>query len=291
MIPKALFKKVKALEIKTRRLVNAFVSGQYQSAFKGAGVNFADVRPYALGDDVRFIDWKVTARTGGEPYIKLFEEERELTVYLLVDLSGSGHFGSGETTKLDIAAEIAAILGFSAIKNQDKVGLLLFTDKVEKVIPAQRGKYHIMRIIREIFYFKPEGRKTSISEALRYFLTIQKKRSVVFVISDFIDANYENELRMVARKHDVVPVVLEDERELELPKVGILALEDSETGEVHYLDSSNVEVNEAYRHMATARQLEQDRFFRSINLTSLRLSIQKPYINRLVEFFKRRARR
>lgn len=291
MIPKSLFKKVKALEIKTRRLVNSVVSGQYQSTFRGTGINFSDVRLYSHGDDVRFIDWKVTARSGGTPYIKLYEEERELTVFLIVDISGSKEFGSTSKTKLDIAAELAAILGFSAIKNQDKVGLILFTDKVETTIPAKRGKSHILRLIREIFHFKPSNKKTSISTAINYFLTIQKRKSIVFIISDFIDTNYEDALAMASKKHDVVPIILDDTKEYVLPKAGLVALEDAETGEMYYLNTSHTEVNAAYTNMSTVRRLDQDRFFRSISLTSLRINIQEPYMDRLVTFFKKRIQK
>jgi uncharacterized protein (DUF58 family) len=291
MIPKSLFKKIKALEIRTRNIVDAVVSGQYKSAFKGRGINFADVRPYQLGDDFRFIDWKVMARTGGEPYIKIFEEERELTVILMVDVSGSGEFGSSEQSKLDTAAEIAAVLGFSAIKSQDKVGLMLFTDKVEYYLPPKRGKSHVLRLVREIFVHKRQSKKTSLADAFKFLMRTQKKRAIVFVVSDFIDVNFETEFQMAAKKHDIVPVVIQDKHEKELPDAGILALEDAESGEIYYINSSSGPVKEAYKQMALAKELDLDRFFRASGVLSIKVSPNEAYLDSLVHFFKRRLNR
>jgi uncharacterized protein (DUF58 family) len=288
MISKSLFKKIKALEIRTRHIVNAVVSGQYKSAFKGRGINFADVRPYQMGDDFRFIDWKVMARTGGDPYIKIFEEERELTVILMVDVSGSGEFGSSEQTKLDIAAEIAAVLGFSAIKSQDKVGLMLFTDQVEYYLPPKRGKSHVLRLVREIFVHKRESKGTSLAEAFRFLLHTQKQKAIVFVVSDFIDVDFETEFQMAAKKHDVVPVVIQDKHEKELPSSGILALEDAESGEIYYINSSSESVKEAYKQMALAKGFDLDRFFKSSGVYPIKVTADGSYLDSLVHFFKRR---
>ncbi len=291
MIPKSLFKKIRALEIRTRNSVDAVVAGQYKSAFKGRGINFADVRPYQLGDDFRFIDWKVMARTGGEPYIKIFEEERELTVILMVDVSGSGEFGSSQQSKLDAAAEIAAVLAFSAIKSQDKVGLLLFTDSVEYYLPPKRGKSHVLRLVRDIFVHKRESKKTSLAEAFKFLLRTQKKRAIVFVMSDFIDGDFESEFQMAAKKHDLVPVVIQDKHEKELPSSGILALEDAESGELYYINSSSPSVKAAYHQMALAKELDLDRFFKSSGVLSVKMKTDEPYLNSLVHFFKRRLKR
>lgn len=288
MIPKELLKKIKTLEIKTRRIVQNTMSGEYHSKFKGMGVNFAEVREYQVGDDIRLIDWKTTAKMG-HPYIKIFEEERELTVIVAVDLSGSGEFGSGEKTKVDIAAEIAAILGFSAVKNNDKVGLLLFSDRVEKYVPPKKGKNHVLRVLRDIFFLKPESRKTSIKTAIEYLMKMMRKKAIVFLISDYIDVNYETSLKMLARKHEVVPILIEDERELNLPSVGILCLEDEETGEVMYLNSSDKDVRHAYRNLGRARVLEQERFFKTNNIRFIRVNTKESYVKPLVNYFKYRT--
>ena len=229
MLTKELLKQVRQIEIKTRGVVNEVFSGEYHSVFKGRGMEFSEVREYQIGDDIRTIDWNVSARFG-HPYVKIFEEERELTLMLLVDLSGSLVFGSVEKTKQQIAAELTAILAFSAMKNNDKVGLILFTDQIEKFVPPRKGKSHVLRIIREVLSFEPRGNKTSIKAALEYFNHSVKKKSIAFLISDFIDDGYDRILRIVGKKHDLVNILLEDPRETEIPKVGLIKLKDAETG-------------------------------------------------------------
>ncbi|MAH80097.1 MAG: DUF58 domain-containing protein [Rickettsiales bacterium] len=290
MIPKSLIKKIKALEISTRQIVNTSISGSYHSAFKGQGLNFADLREYQVGDDIRNIHWSVSAKVG-TPYVKLYEEERELTVFIMVDLSGSGEFGSNEKIKTEIAAEIAAILGFSAIKNNDKVGLLLFTDKVELFIPAKKGKKHILRLLRDISYFKPENRKTDIGKALRYLLNMAPKKAIVFVISDFQDETFEENLKITAKKHDIVPVIIEDPVELKLPKSGIVALEDQETGEVIYINSSSKNMQEAYKNIKYSEKIKFERQLKKMNMDWIRLNTTADYLKPLTHFFKQRLKR
>ena len=238
MLTKEILKQVRQIEIKTKGLVNQVFSGEYHSVFKGRGMEFSEVREYNVGDDIRNIDWNVTARFG-HPYIKIFEEERELTVMLLVDLSGSLLFGSLEKTKQQIAAELSAILAFSAMKNNDKVGLILFSDRIERFVPPRKGRTHVLRIIREVLSFEPEGKETNIKAALEYMNNAIKKRSIVFLISDFMDTGYEKILRIVGRKHDFIGIVLSDERELNLPDVGLIKLQDAESGEERYIDTGN----------------------------------------------------
>ena len=230
MIAKELLKQVRQIEIRTKGLVNQVFSGEYHSVFKGRGMEFSEVREYNFGDDIRNIDWNVTARFG-HPYIKIFEEERELTVILLVDLSGSLAFGTIDKTKQQIAAELSAILAFSALKNNDKVGLFLFSDKIEKFIPPRKGRKHVLRMIRELLSFKPEGKMTNIKAALEYMNHAVKKKSIVFLISDFMDEGYEKILRIVGKKHDLIGIVINDQREKSIPKMGLVKFTDSETGE------------------------------------------------------------
>ena len=290
MISKELLQKIKALEIRTRHVVNAMVSGQYQSVFKGQGISFSEVREYNYGDDVRFIDWKVTAKTG-KPHIKRFEEERELTVIIMVDISGSLSFGSDQRTKRDIVAEISAVLGFSAICNKDKVGLVLFTDQVEVFIPPKKGKNHMLHILRDIYTYRPVSKLTSIRNALSYLLTSVSRKAVVFLISDFMSDGYSKQLQIVAKKHDFVPVIIEDPRECALPNSGIVALEDEETGEILYLNSGLKKVRDAYSQMKYAAKLELERVFNSLNISSIRVDVTKPYLSSLAAFFKSRAKR
>jgi len=285
-----VLKKIRRLEIKTRRAVNSTLAGGYHSVFKGRGMNFAEVRAYQFGDDVRLIDWNVTARHG-TPYIKLFEEERELTVLLMVDLSGSGRFGSGAQSKREVAAEIAAVLAFSAIRNQDRVGLYLFTDKVEQYIPPKKGKNHVFWILREIFEFTPKGRKTSLSSALSFMLKTNKKKAIVFVLSDFMDRNYERMMRVAVKQHDVVPIVLEDPREVELPSAGLMVLEDEETGEVVTLNTGSEKVRQRFRSIVLAKRLEQERFFKSVGISWIRLDTSQSYFTALVRYFSLRGHR
>jgi len=241
MLTKELLKQVRQIEIRTKGLVNQVFSGEYHSVFKGRGMEFSEVREYQFGDDIRNIDWNVTARFG-HPFIKVFEEERELTVMLMVDISGSLMFGSVSKTKQRVAAELTAILAFSALKNNDKVGLILFTDKIEKFVPPRKGNKHVLRIIREVLSFQPEGNATDIGSALEYMNGAIKKRSIVFLLSDFMDDGYEKILRIVGKKHDLIGVVLDDRRETEIPKMGLIKLTDAETNQERWVDTSNRKV-------------------------------------------------
>lgn len=290
MLTKELLKQVRQIEIRTRGVVNNVFSGEYHSVFKGRGMEFSEVREYNFGDDIRNIDWNVTARFG-HPYIKIFEEERELTVMLLVDMSGSLVFGSVEKTKQQIAAELSAILAFSALKNNDKVGLILFTDRIEKFVPPRKGKSHSLRIIREVLSFEPQGKTTSIRHALEYFNHTIKKKAIVFLISDYIDSGYEKILRIVGKKHDLIGVVLRDIREKSLIDAGLIKFQDAETGEIRFLDTSDKSVrksitDEHKRWMEYRRQL-----FLSSRLDSIDIETSGSYIKPLVDFFKLREKR
>ncbi len=238
MITKEILKQVRQIEIRTKGLVNQVFSGEYHSVFKGRGMEFSEVREYQFGDDIRNIDWNVTARFG-HPFIKVFEEERELTVILMVDLSGSLNFGSADKTKQEVAAELSAILAFSALKNNDKVGLILFTDKIEKFVPPRKGNKHVLRIIRDVLSFEPEGKSTNLKGALEYMNNAIKKRSIVFLLSDFMDSDFEKILRVVGKRHDLIGIVLNDKREEEIPKVGVIRFTDAETGQERWVDTSN----------------------------------------------------
>ncbi len=290
MTTKELLKQVRQIELKTRGFVNEVFSGEYHSVFKGRGMEFSEVREYQIGDDIRSIDWNVTARFG-RPYVKIFEEERELTLMLLVDMSGSQLFGSLQKTKREIAAELSAILAFSAMKNNDKVGLILFTDKIEKFVPPKKGKPHGLRLIREILSFVPEGNKTNIKNALEYFNLTIKKRSIAFLISDFIDDGFEKILKVVGRKHDFIGVVLSDPRERELLEMGLVKLKDLETGNIRIIDSSNRRILEAFNEFNKKRIEKLNSLFVSSGLDKIEISADSTYIKPLVEFFKLREKR
>ncbi len=290
MLTKELLKQVKQIEIRTRGIVNEVFSGEYHSVFKGRGMEFSEVREYNIGDDIRSIDWNVTARFG-HPFIKIFEEERELTVMLLVDMSGSLVFGSVEKTKQQIAAEMSAILAFSALKNNDKVGLILFTDQIEKFVPPRKGKSHALRIIREVLSFEPQGNKTNIRQALEYFNHTIKKKAIVFLISDYIDGGYEKILRIVGKKHDLIGIVLRDIREKNLINAGLIKFRDAETNDIRFIDTSDKSVrqsiiNENEKWMEYRRQL-----FLSSRLDSIDIETGGSYIKPLVDFFKLREKR
>ena len=290
MIPKEILKKVRRLEITTRGLVNDVFSGEYHSVFKGRGIEFSEVREYNVGDDIRTIDWNVTARHG-HPYVKIFEEERELTVMLLVDASSSGEFGTFQQQKGEIAVEICALLAFSAIKNNDKVGLIIFTDRVEKFVPPRKGKPHVLRVLRELLYFEPENRQTDIGLALEYLSRVIRRRSVVFLVSDFLSKDFQRPLRIANKKHDIVAVHIVDPREMELPSVGYIAVEDAETGEQILLDTSSREVRNRF-----ARENEQavslrNRMFQSMNVDTIAIRTDTSYVEPLIRFFRMRARR
>lgn len=290
MISKEIFSKVRKLEIRTKGLVNNLFGGEYNTAFKGRGMTFSEVRPYQYGDDIRQIDWNVTARTG-DPYIKIFEEEREQTLMLMVDISGSGQFGSKVHRKIDIATELAAVLAFSAIKNNDKVGLILFTDRIEKVVYPRKGRLHVLRLIREVFYTDPVGRSTNISDALKFANRILNRRSILVLISDFQDSNYEKQLKITHRKHDFVAVNIIDPLENELPDMGIIPYLDSESRQLVYIDSSSKHVRDAYRvNKLTQRRLFKELFTKT-GIDTIDVDTTRSYIEPLMNFFKRRSTR
>ena len=290
MIPKEILKKVRRIEISTRRAVNDLFSGEYHSTFKGQGMEFEEVRQYQPGDDIRLIDWNVTARTG-QPYIKKFREERELSVVLMVDASSSGAFGTRERFKSETAAELCALLAFSAIKNNDKVGLIIFTDKIEKFVPSKKGKAHVLRLIREILYFKPEGIGTDIAGAVQYMNRVIKRRSVVFLISDYLSEGFYRPLQIANNKHDVIAIKISDPRESSFDDFGLIELEDSETGEVIMVDTGS----RAFRKEFAARAQEDNsnlkRGFQLANLDFINIRTDQSYIVPLINFFKMRERR
>jgi len=290
MIPREILKKVHRLEITTRGLVNDVFSGEYHSVFKGRGMEFSEVREYQVGDDIRTIDWNVTARYG-KPFVKVFEEERELTVILMVDASSSGEFGSFDRMKGEIGVEICALLAFSAIKNNDKVGLIIFTDQVEKYIPPRKGKSHVLRVLRELLYFKPEDRMTDVGGALEFLNRVARRRSVVFLVSDFLSKDFERPLRIANKKHDLVAVHLVDPRETELPDVGYLELEDAETGERILVDTSDSHLRRLYAETSAEIMTRRDRLFKSMNVDSVVIHSDRSYIEPLMRFFRMRARR
>jgi uncharacterized protein (DUF58 family) len=282
--------KIRRLELRTRRLVESSFAGQYQSVFKGRGMNFEEVRPYSPGDEIRAIDWNVTARTG-EPYIKKFTEEREMTVMIVLDVSASGNFGSVEESKRAIAAEVAAILAFSAIHNNDKVGLLLFSDRVELFIPPKKGRHHILRLIREMLFFKPVGYGTDLNGALEYMNKLITRRAVVFVISDFFTDDFTRPLTVSAKRHDMVAVPIVDPAEEALPDVGVILLEDPETGEQIEVDTSRRSITRGYADLAALRSKELSSLFGSRGIDMVSLRTDQDYLPVLRSFFDRRGRR
>jgi uncharacterized protein (DUF58 family) len=290
MIPKEILRKIRRIEIRTKKLVNDLFSGEYHSTFKGQGMEFEEVRQYEPGDDIRLIDWNVTARTG-YPHIKKFKEERELSVVMLVDASSSGRFGTRDRFKSETAAELCALLAFSAIKNNDKVGLIIFTDKIEKFIPPQKGRGHVLRLIREILYFQPHGVATDIGGALEYLSKVIKRKSVVFLVSDFLSEDYLKPLQIANNKHDVVGIKISDPREMAFDNVGLIELEDAETGEVVMIDTGS----KAFRREFAAR-VDEDaaalkKSFQLINLDFINIRTDESYIVPLINFFKMRERR
>ncbi len=290
MIPKEILKKVKRIEITTRGLVNDVFSGQYHSVFKGRGMDFTEVREYSFGDDIRTIDWNVSARMG-HPFVKVFEEERELTVILMVDVSSSGNFGTFEQMKGEIAIEICALLAFSAIKNNDKVGLIIFTDRVEKFVAPKKGKSHVLRVLRELLYHKPESNKTDIAGALEFLNHIAKRRSVVFLVSDFISEDYAKALQIANKRHDVVAITVTDPRETELPAVGFIEFEDAETGEILLVDTNSATIRSGFIQEADTRKIEREKLFKSMNIDHIDIFTHKPYAEPLMRFFRLRAKR
>ena len=290
MLPREILKKVKRIEIRTRGLVDSFFGGEYHSSFKGRGMTFSEVREYQPGDDVRLIDWNVTARSGN-PFIKVFEEERELTVFLLVDISSSGSFGSENYLKKTVGAEIASVLGFSAIKNNDKVGLILFSNDIVKYIPPKKGKSHVLRVIRELLYTNSEGGGTSIGNALDFLMKVSKRKSVVFLLSDFIDENYWDSLKIVNRKHDFVGIKISDPFEVNFPNVGMLKAEDPETGSVFWIDTSNYS---DLKNMNDSNRKKVDSFLKRTKKSGIdivSISTSNDYIEPLMKFFKKRGKK
>ncbi len=287
METKEILKKVRKIEIKTRRLSDHIFSGEYHSSFKGRGMTFSEVRQYQFGDDIRSIDWNVTARYN-EPFVKVFEEERELTMMLLVDVSASEYFGTTDLFKRDIITEISATLAFSAIQNNDKVGLMLFSDEVELFIPPKKGKSHVLRIIRELIEFKPKSKKTDIAYALRYLSQVMKKKAIVFLLSDFMDRGYENPLKIAAKKHDITGIRIFDQYETELPKLGMVPMLDVESDEVVLVNTNLKSVRKSYR----ANYLEQVDYFENTFSKSgagtISSRVDESYVKKLLGYFKRR---
>ncbi len=290
MISKEILKKIRKLEISTKGMVNNLFGGEYQSAFKGRGMEFSEVRAYTYGDDIRQIDWNVTARTG-DPFIKIFEEEREQTLMLCVDISPSGVFGSRSQRKMDLAIEICAVLAFSAIKNSDKVGLVLFSDHVEKVVPPKKGKTHVLRLIREMYATKPTGKGTDIADALSYINRLLNRKAIVVLASDFQDKDFQKQLQITNQKHDLVNIVINDDLEEELPDLGLISLNDAETGQNVYVDTSSKKVRTAYRAKRLAEKKALKDLFMKYQIDSVDVHTNHSYVRPLVSFFQRRANR
>ena len=285
-----IFKKVRKIEIKTRGLSNQIFSGEYHSSFKGRGMAFSEVREYQYGDDIRNIDWNVTARFN-HPYVKIFEEERELTVILLIDVSGSNDFGTQKQLKSNLITEISAVLSFSAIQNNDKVGVIFFSDKVEQFIPPKKGSSHILRIIRELIDFEAESTGTDIAEALRFFTNAIKKKSTAFLISDFMDDGFEKALQIAKFKHDLIAVRVTDKREMELPNVGLLRALDPETGKMRWVDTSNKKTRLGYNKWSLQKTKQLDTIFSRYGVDVARVYTGQDYVKPLMNLFKKRSAR
>jgi uncharacterized protein (DUF58 family) len=290
MLSKEISRKIRRIQITTSRLVTDFLSGQYESVFKGRGIEFDEVREYQPGDEIRAIDWNVTARMG-RPFIKKYVEERQLTVMILLDASASSYFGTAKRLKSELAAEVSAVLAFAAIRNNDRVGLIIFTDRIEKFIPPRKGLQHVLRVIREALYFKPKGRLTDIAGALRYLDNVTSRRAVTFVISDFFAKDFKKPLSIANKKHDVVAITITDQREKELPNAGIIELTDAETGAIFLVDTANPKLRNVYQAKSHKMAEERARTFGQINVDHIDISTDKPYIEELVKFFRMRKRR
>ena len=288
MNTKELLKKVRKIEIKTRRLSNHIFGGEYHSTFKGRGMTFSEVRQYQYGDDIRAIDWNVTARYN-EPYIKVFEEERELTMMLVVDISGSEFFGTSEQFKKDTVTEIAATLAFSAIQNNDKVGLILFSDQVELYIPPKKGKSHVLRIIRELIEFQPKSKQTNISEALKFLSNIMKKKAIVFLLSDFMDDNYERTLKIVGNKHDVTGIRVYDKHDEDIPNLGMVPMTDAETGKTHLINTASSSVRNQYKANALRLSDYFETTFKKSGSGTISSRVDESYVKKLLGYFKRKG--
>lgn len=290
MLPKDLIRRIRKLEIRTRKVVSDMLAGQYHSVFKGRGMAFSEVRQYQPGDEIRIIDWNVTARMN-EAYVKVFTEERELTVMLLVDVSASKEFGSKDRTKAEVSAEVAAQIAFSAIANNDRVGLILFSDRVEKVVPPRKGRTHVLRLVSDILTFKPQGKGTDLAAGLTYLRQVAKRKAVTFLISDFMTRDYEKPLRLVGRKHDLVPVVVEDPLEAEFPRLGLVDMEDPETGERFVVDTSDPRVRGRFARAMQAARDERRKLFKKLELDHVELRAGDDHGKALAQFFRARARR
>ncbi len=290
MVPKEILKQVRFIEISTRGLVNEVFSGEYHSVFKGRGMTFSEVREYQFGDDIRSIDWNVTARTGS-PFVKVFEEERELTVMLMVDVSASGNFGTKERLKGELAVELSAVLAFSAIKNNDKIGLILFSDRVEKFVPPRKGRRHVLRVLRELLYHRPQGRGTDIGGALEYLSRVISRRAVVFLVSDFMGEGFFRPLSVAGKRHDLVAVRMKDARETDLPPLGLLELEDPETGRQLVVNTSDQSFLEAFRQQTKKAQGDLNRDFVRCKVDVIDIETGQPYVEPLMQFFQKRMRR
>ena len=293
MIPHEILKKVRRIEIRTKRLVSDVFSGEYQSVFKGRGIEFTEVREYLHGDDIRSIDWNVTARMG-HPYIKKFDEERQLTIVFLVDASASGRFGTVERLKTELAAELAAVLALSAARNNDRVGLVVFTDRIEKVVPPERGRRHALRVVRELLSLEPVGRGTDIPLALDYLTNVVRRHAIVFLVSDFLASGYEQGIRVASAKHDLIPVVVSDPREETLPRLGTALVEDMETGELVLIDTDDRGVRREYEERVRSQRSDRERLWRRLRMDFVNVSTDAPdrqYEEPLVKFFRLRAKR
>lgn len=286
-LPPEVLKKVKLLEISTRKLVNNLFAGEYHTAFKGQGMTFADFREYVPGDDVRSISWPLTARTG-KTFIKTYEEERELTLIIAVDVSGSSDFGTGPYFKGEVMTHMAALLAFSAVKNNDQIGLMLFSDQVEHYVPPKKGRGHVHRLLRDLFYFKPKSNETKLATSLSYLQGVLKKRATIFLFSDFIDDNFEQPLRMLGRKHDVIACVVNDAAEYDLPNMGVVDMQDAETGEIVTVDTSSPSLREEYRKAVLKRKDQRDRQLRLAQVARVDVKSSEDYVNPLIAFFKKR---
>ncbi len=290
MIPRELLKKIRRIEIRTSHIVNAAVAGQYHSTFKGRGMEFEEVRKYEIGDDVRTIDWNVSARYG-HPFVKVFREERELTVMLLVDVSRSHQFGTHHQLKRELAAEVCATLAFSAIRNNDKIGMISFTEDIEQYVPPKKGKRHVLRLVRDLLYFEAQGGGTNLAAAFEHLGRVSKRRCVVFVVSDFQASGYERPMRMAKRRHDVIPITITDPREVELPDVGLIELADAETGETVLVDTSSKRLRQHYKANAVLNAAELTRVFRRCNIDSIDVTTGESFVEPLNRFFKARKAR
>lgn len=290
MLNRSIYKKIKQIEIRSHKAVNQLFAGEYRSVFKGQGLEFYEVREYVPGDDIRLIDWNVSARLGS-PYIKKFIEERQQSIILCVDVSASQDFGSQKLNKNEAAAEIAAVLAFSAIKNNDLVGLLMFSDQIEKYIPPKRGRRHVLLVVRDILSFKRQGKRTDMAQALRYLSRVNKKSSVLFVISDFLAQDYEQPIRILAKKHDLIPIIIKDKLEKNLPELPMVSFEDPESGELIEVDLRNKNLRKAYNEISAKELSDLRKFFRSLKLDHLELGADGEYVAALKQFFKVRERR